>query len=284
MTTNHRGRMVRHDPAMAIAPLFRPLRKDGAPRSKLDIRQEFSGAVIRYRGPDALGIGDQTVLLAILYLAQDKGRPLSPDTQGHYTQQALHGLFPCGAGSTTTVYVDTTRYEVLKTAGLGDDGHSYAQVVESIDRLAAVTVFVVDRNGNSPPEQKLLSRIIKEGDEYKIALNERLARAFTGQFVAIDLDERKILRKDTAKALHAWLSGTLRKGCALKISFDKLTFHIYGKTSHNGTLRKWRQRVKEALEKLSGLPSWSVSIENGMACIARAKAKIPDREPSRPLP
>ena len=264
-----RRRVVRHDPAMATAPLFRPLQKGEGVRPKLDLRQEFGGSTIWYRGPDALGVSDQTVLFAVLCLAQKKGKELLPSTTGHYTRRALADLLPVPESyPLRTVYVDTTLYEMLQTAAMRDDGRSYKQLRDCIDRLAAVTVFV-DRGGNSPPPMRLLSRVVKDDGRIKLALNERLALAFVGQYVTIDLRERQRLPSDAAKVLHAWLSATVRRGRAWNCTIDKLAYHIYGDSSGNDLRRKRRERTKEALESISRLPGWSASISDGVACIVR---------------
>lgn len=61
-TTGHR--IVRYDPMLPTAAIFGSL--GNGPRPKLDARCEFGGVVWKLRGPDMLGIPEQTLLLALL--------------------------------------------------------------------------------------------------------------------------------------------------------------------------------------------------------------------------
>jgi hypothetical protein len=214
------------------------------------------------------------VLFAVLYLSQRNGRELLPSTDGRYTRQALQDLLPVSGGyAPRTVYVDTTLYAILQVANMADDGRSYAQVRECIDRLAAVTVFV-NRHGVSTPPMRLLSRIIKDDGHIKIALNERLAMAFAHQYVEVDLEERQLLHTDAAKILHAYLSATLRRGGMFKYTVDTLAFHIYGENNPKKDLRrKRRERTREALKSISQLPGWAASMSNGIAYVSRGSGE-----------
>ena len=260
MTTKSTA-IVRHDPAIASAALFHPLRKDKGPRPKLDLTQEFSGFTIRYRGPDQLSIDDQGVLLAIMAIAEKEGKELSSTTTGNYTKQVLDALLPAGCNhSVSTVYIDAHLYLILKTAGMSTDKRSYTQLRECIDRLASVTVFV-DCYGDSM-QMRLLSRVIKATGEIKIGLNERLAKAFLGgQYVKIDIAERQKLAGDVAKGLHAWLSAVMHQGNKLSCGIDKLAKRVYGEgKTTEGALRKRRHRVKEALGLINSLAGWTVDL------------------------
>ena len=62
-------RNVLQDRAMGMVAVFRPLQR--GKREKLDVQTQWGDdTTIRWRGPDQLGIGDQSVLLAVLEVAK----------------------------------------------------------------------------------------------------------------------------------------------------------------------------------------------------------------------
>ena len=73
-------RNVLQDRAMGMEAVFRPLQR--GKREKLDVQTQWGEATIRWRGPDQLGIGDQSVLLAVLEVAMEQlreGEPVRTD-------------------------------------------------------------------------------------------------------------------------------------------------------------------------------------------------------------
>ncbi|BCZ81925.1 hypothetical protein PTKU64_56000 [Paraburkholderia terrae] len=63
-------RIVRYDPALAAAPLFQPVWRGERPR--LDRSFSFGGIEWRWRGPEQLGIAEQSLLLVLMELAREQ--------------------------------------------------------------------------------------------------------------------------------------------------------------------------------------------------------------------
>ena len=62
-------RDVLHDPALGASTVFRPLQRGR--RRKLDVTAQWGDLEVRWRGPDELGVGDQSVLFAVLEAARE---------------------------------------------------------------------------------------------------------------------------------------------------------------------------------------------------------------------
>ena len=55
---------------VCAAPVFQPVWRGERP--KLNLKFNFDGVVWRWRGPEQLGIGEQTLLLVLLELAAEQ--------------------------------------------------------------------------------------------------------------------------------------------------------------------------------------------------------------------
>lgn len=118
-------------------------------------------------------------------------------------------------------------------------------------------------------------------DEYEalreclyVALNPLIAQAVMGggQHVRISMDEVRALDSETARLLHQRLCGWIDPGKTGKASIDTLCGYVWPSEASGSTMRKRRQRVREALPELVAL-GWTVTeFAAGKYDITRPKA------------
>lgn len=268
---------AKHDPATAISGLFRPLRRGERRQAKLDISITFNGTTLRLIGFEPLGIDDEDVLLAVLAEAGIDGKTLEPDPAGPVGQALIQALKPAGAArSASRIMVGTTVYRLMRNIGLVQSGTNHRHIKASLVRLANVQMVITTANGSSAQEN-LLAWMQHNDGTLRIAVNHALAAAILGhQYVVVSLQERRTLTSDTAKAVHSWLSATIRPGKTQKSGLDKLADRVWGQRSNNACDRKRKQRLRVALQQIAQLPGWRVTLNRDIASITRPIAeKVP---------
>lgn len=267
---------ARQDPALGLAPVFTALpRRKSDKRPKLDVLQEFDGAEIRWRGPDALGPSDQTVLLTLLALGAVQNLRVHPSSETVAACSLRARLEMKGdVEHETFVAVRATWREVIEALGLrGRGGSTRDQVRNSVQRLADVGVWVTV-NGITI-RSRLLSWHIGDENRVTIALNWRLSRAICGgQYARISLVERRQLRSEAAQLLHAWLSSCLRSGSVRRFRFESLVERVWFGESQGSTLRAREAVLRMALLNIGELPGWTVELEPAVVVIGRTARVI----------
>lgn len=264
---------AKHDPATAIAGLFRPLRRGERREAKLDISITFNRATLRFIGFEPLGIDDEDVLLAVMAEAGLDGKTLDPDPTGPIGQALVQALQPTGlARSARRIMVNTTVYRLMRNIGLAQSGTNHRHVKASLVRLANFQTVITTAEGSA--QENLLAWIEHSDGTLRIALNHALASAILGhQYVIIGLHERRTLTSESAKALHSWLSATIRQGETQKSRLDTLADHVWGQSANPACVRKRRQRLLAALQQIAELPRWRVTIVRDTVSITRPAAE-----------
>lgn len=264
---------ARQDPALGIAPVFTalPRRKPGE-RPKLDVRQTFNGAEIQWRGPDALGPSDQSVLLVLLALGAVQNLRVSANSNTETARALRAGLDIEGdVENETFVGVEATWRELIQALGLkGRGGSTRDQVRRSVQRLADVGVWVTV--GGITIRSRLLSWHVGDENRVTIALNWRLSRAICGgHYSRVSLAERRQLRSDAAQLLHSWLSSCLRPGHTRRFHIGTLVERVWFGQGKGSTLRTRQSVLKIALRDIGQLPGWTVELEQLTATIGRGR-------------
>lgn len=264
---------ARHDPATALASLFRPIQKGRRPGG-LQIDSEFDGLKLRFMVWRALDTRDQSVLLAAIGMAGMDSQNLDSNAPGERGQQLWLDLDPKeNAKFDRAIVVTTRRTELLKAADLSEDGRSYRFLEECLTRLSMVGIRA--KKDGYEWSMNLLSYAESPDGEINIALNSRFANALGGQYVWISLEERHQL-KETSKSVHGWLSAWLRQGRTQSIGIEKLLANIWGEEQGKSpsTHRMRRKRMFEALEDIDGLPGWRVR-QTGKGTTAKIQISRP---------
>lgn len=289
---------AKHDPAIALMPIVRPLFRKQKPKG-FDIRQEFGEFSIRMAGPYYMTPLDQSVLLALLGIAGTESRLLASEPDND-AEAALRDELKCSEGAIdeNTIFVDTTLYRLSHLVYSARSNERYELLQESIFRIKAITVEVsVEENDNEERDEtddgdekrnkkrklkrwgssNLLSYAGGDGERVQVAVNWRLAQAVVGfdiQHVRISLEERHALNNGVAQIIHGWLSAWLKPGQARPIYTDTLAEKVYGDRVTGATQRMRRKRIRDALELINELPGWSItSSMSGTHQIRRISAR-----------
>lgn len=279
---------AKHDPATALASLFRPITRGRRPGG-LEIASKFDGMNLKFMVWRALDTRDQSILLAIIGMAGMKNSVLTADASGERGQQLWLDLNPQeDAQFDRAIVVTTSIYSLIQAAGMSDNGQKYkttdpetgekretGEIEESLTRLSMVGC-IAEKEGYRW-SMNLLSFAQAPDGRLNIALNSRFANAIGGQYVHVSLSERRELHhSESAQLAHAWLSAWIKQGKSQSISLDKMAEKVWGATSKNeSTNNSRRLRIKDALNGISKLSSWNVKIEGrgkkAMATIKRAQ-------------
>jgi len=251
---------ARHDPATALASLFRPITKGRRPGG-LQIESEFDGMKLKFMIWRALDTRDQSVLLAAIGMAGMENRELHSDVSGERGQRLWLDLKPQEeAQFDRAIVVTTTRYALIQAAGLADNGQNYGLLEECLERLSMVG-SKAEKEGFQW-SMNLLSWAEAPDGRINIALNSRFATALGGHHVRVSLDERRQLNSEPAQLAHAWLSAWLKPGKTQSLSLDKMAEKVWGAPSKNeSTTRSRRDRINKGLNEVSELNGWNLKIE-----------------------
>lgn len=244
-----------HEPAMAIAPVFLVLQKKKTSRAKLDVTSKFGSSTLQWRGADALGIPEQSALLALLSIAGQQTFSIDPNSAVGEKAKLLNQLSCEGPLSDVAVVIAHWR-TIEIAAGYGShSGKNIANIKRAVKRLAETTIW--ECHDGIEYESRVLSWIRGNGKGVIIALNRRATDAIYGkQFVKISLAERNRLPDESTKALHAYLSGSMRLGSTRRLTIDKLQAHIWSGEVTGSAHRSRDEKLRAALLAIDLLPAW----------------------------
>lgn len=263
---------AKHDPATALASIFRPTKKGEKRQKGLEVQAEFGGCTLLYTCWEYLDSLDQTVLLAAIGMAGMQDVHLTGDAPGPIGQQLWLELMP--EETATNGYaaiVITSRYALLEAAGMSKSKNDYERLKSILYRLAQVGCRAkMDGNDWS---MRLLSYAAQSDGTIHIALNQRLAAALAGQHVKVSLDERRQLSGDITKILHVWLSASIRSGAtSYWMRLDTLAERVWGEeAADDTTLRDRRSKMRLSLKEIAAKLGWKVEVK-GIG--ARSQAQI----------
>ncbi|WP_051849296.1 replication protein C, IncQ-type [Thiomonas sp. FB-Cd] len=269
MSSTAPQRIVRYDPATGLSHLFRPLAKT---KTRPTLHVEYcpvpGGMRLGFSAREALGMPEQTLLLALLELAQEQYAHVARDAVvidrratgiGQELWRAMHGGPAAMDGE--TLHIRTSWYELAGRCG-SRGGRSQQLREEQLRRLCEVTVWEkADNLLHSVRQSKLVT--LWDGNDVRLhlAVNCRLANAVMGgPYAQVSMRERLDLTTDTAQAVHAFLSTTLRAGRSLKVRLETLMQRLWDDkgVTPEGTLRARRKAVRDSLMAIGGLHGWHV--------------------------
>lgn len=281
--TGGRLEFAQHDPALAMASLFRPVARGRRPTG-LEISATFGTVEIEFGLHTAVDTRDQTVLLTIMALAAG-GPPLTSSSAGPIGQQLWLELNEVGKATFDgrSTVLDTNLHTLMREGGLTLGGSAYDSVRGSLKRLSRISLIVRDGQKGHRREfsQNFISyRIDEKSGGVSIALNTRLAEALVGQHIRVNLHERSLLTSESAQICHAWLSAWIKHGSSSRISLDKLIEKVWGDTKVKApTLRKRRSRLRTALDELRDLDGWRITEDDRSVLLITRPAMIDKSKP-----
>lgn len=289
---------VRYLPAAGLSTLFRPLAK-GPQRPVLNVGYEMSsGGTLHFSAREALGVPEQTLLLAILQLAGEQYADLGQAaTVGAHDSRELPSrlwleMYPDGGLSLpATVMICTTWKALNERCGSGDGGSITAMRRACLQRLCEVVVWE-EEQGRRRTRQSFLM-VWLEGDDRHVhlALNHRLASVFfDGQYAKLWMQERLRLPSDLAMLVHAFLSTCIRPGHKLSIGIARLAARVWPLDHESApviTQRRRRAALRQALQAIGRLGHWTVllDLQRDLAVVQRTetpqgRADTPSRRES----
>ncbi len=261
--------LVRYEPALALAGLFRPLQALHQ-RQGLSVTQVFNGLTFEWVAPASPGVPEQTLLMALMALAAQGGRRLASQAQtpiGRQLRNALAGSGELFEGETASVH--TSLSALTRMCGYADcGGANLEQVRQMLRRLSEITVWV--RTPDYEASSRLLSVVISGAGNTRVALNTRLARAAwgDGQYVKMSMTERLTLTTQTAMALHAYLSGVIKPAKSLSFKWPRLELAVWGNSTTGSTFRSRKAKLAAALADIAKA-GWTINTEGRVVHIDR---------------
>lgn len=263
--------LVRLDPALGMAGVFRPIGKSPR-RLPLDLRKPWGEAELHWRGPEQLGIADQSVLLATVALVQGALGGPGGDELLTGDEDVLKRLGLIGHRFRhDTVWLPTSFRAISRLcADHAQLGPNTQQVRACLRRLAETTVWM--RRGDEEGACRLLAWTYSRQQHVLLALNWRLVEALCGShYVGLDLQERIRLDGEVAKALHFSLTCQLNRGSSWAFRLDSLQARVWGDQVDGDALRQRRRRLRHALSALHDLGTWTVTWEDNKIDILRGR-------------
>ena len=284
-------RYVRYHPPLSLAPLFRPLPKNGRrPVLDLSYASEGSGVVLRFSAREALGVPEQTLLLALLEIARERYSRKREEatlkaTCASETSAALWRRLNRGHADSDgeSIRFSTTWRELNERCGSNTGGSTVTLRRAQLQRLCEVVVWEETTEAHRMTQQTyLVAWLLGDDAKLYLALNVRLAASVVGKpFVLVSLAERLRLESDTAKALHAYFCARVHPGHQLKVRVDALSQRIWPEVDvPDGTARRRRKAIRDALLELAALAGWEVErLTAEVVCVRRPE--LPLREGPR---
>ena len=278
---------ARVDPTHCLANgLFRPIKRGMRAETPLDITHTYKeNHTFRWQHETGrLCIQDQSVFLAVLYLASVPDRAIMvdanhPDAKMQEARNAL-GLM-LGAADSACLMITTTARELTNALGLAISGPALTRIKASLQRLAGISFSIFPKGNDNPIWKSMLLSVVHiDGTNLLIGINPTLSKTLNEENAAktyIDMTEQRALSSDAAKRLHVWLSAWLRPTEKKSISLDLLVVHVYGDTGDGDTLHTRRNTIKTSLRELGGKTVWKCQPVEGREMFSIKRTKLGQR-------
>lgn len=281
---------VKHDPATAQAPgVFRPISKMAMAHEKRHKRWEtettFGNTTLRFKGHYLLDSFDLTTLLALISIASKGAKTVTvnhePSTPlGHELRTSLMKeagqltLFEDGPRVPVAAVAKFTKYELSKLLTGHADGDKYARVMQSLERLASTSVYVV--NGEFEYYANIVSGWVRNSDAMAVAVHPLLTKAMQSngdaQYVRLTLDRVLTLKSQVAKLLYPMLSARVFEGRKQVFTMETLLGFIYAHdpaTEGTQKLRDQRKTITTGMDDLAQLEGWAIELDGDRFTVSR---------------
>lgn len=278
-------RVVRLSQPFGLCQLFRPLPKDGAARPVLNESYQYGDLSLRFSAREALGVPEQTLLLALLELAQEQHRRRPTEHRldhadrsevGSLLWSSLHvqGEVERAQDLPPTLKLECSWSELHRRCGSDSVGGSANAVRrDSLARLCEVTVWERDDATHTLRSCRLVSWLLGDNQRVHVALNHRLAAALLSPgYAQVLLSERWSLPTQTAMLVHVFVSTCLGMGKTMTIRYETLVERLWPSNGVPTPANRHRRRVsdvKAALRAIGHLERWKVELETTRAQVTR---------------
>ena len=174
------------------------------------------------------------------------------------------------------IEIIATRHEILQELKKGTGSNQYKWLDESLERLAGVSIYFNTKLGGG--QFNLLSRKhynLNNDRKYHIYINPLSTLSLIGQqskYISINLTNRQQLKSETAKAIHYYISGIIRKGEQKHINVDTIMQNVYPEYKVSRTkllkeltpkiIEKRREYIRKGLYEITNtIEEWNISIQ-----------------------
>lgn len=280
---------VKHDPTTSQAPgVFRPLSKNLMEQDKRHQRWEtettFGDTKLRFKGHYLLDSFDLTTLLALIAIATRSpanvdhapktplGKELRTSLMTDFDKQLA--LFEDGPQVPRAAVAKFTKYEITKLLTGDTGGSKYERVTQSLERLAATNVYVIQDDFEY--YANIVSGWTKTGDAWAVAIHPLLTQAMKSQgdaqYVRMTLDRVLMLKTQVGKLLYPLLSTRVFEGKSQVFPFNTLVSFIYAHdpaTDDAQKVRDQRKALREGLNDLAQLDGWTITTKGDRVTVAR---------------
>lgn len=281
---------VKHDPATAQAPgVFRPISKMAMAHEKRHKRwateTTFGNTTLHFKGHYLLDSFDLTTLLALISIAGKGTKTVTvnhePSTPlGHELRTALMTdasqltLFEDGPQVPVAAVAKFTKYELTMLLTGSDGGDQYDRVMQSLERLASTSVYVV--NGEFEYYANIVSGWVRNSDAMAVAVHPLLTKAMQSngdtQYVRLTLDRVLSLKSQVAKLLYPMLSARVFNGQKQVFTMETLVGFIYAHdpaTENTQKLRDQRKKITVGMDDLAQLEGWAITLDGDRFTVSR---------------
>lgn len=288
-------RVVRLAQPFGLCQLFRPLAKDSKPRPVLNEQFEYAGVTLRFSAREAMGAPEQTLLLALLEIAQEQHRRRPAEHMLDETDRSEVGalLWSGLHAGTAAPLVDAPSTLKLhcswselhrRCGGRSVGGQVTESRRQSLMRLCEVTVWERVESTHRVRSCRLVSWLLGDDQRVHVALNHRLAAALLApSYAQVLLSERLCLPSQTAMLVHAFLSTCLGVGKTMSIGHETLVARLWPSGSGltpASTQRRRLSDVRAALRAIGRLGRWRVESDATGASVTRIVPKPDARTPA----
>lgn len=255
-TETYRLTHCRHDHMHCIVPgLFQSHRR--GERGSVDLRHEMGHTTVRVVCFQQLGADDLRYLHGLVALAGVEGKLLSASPTHEVPRQLRAALQTTSTDN--AIFISGRICNLLHEVGLSDGGANIRAFRESLTRLANVTVYRINTEGEQ--SFHLLSYIIDNSSAgFTVALNPAIAEAINGgRHTRIELEEVRGLEGDAALILHQRLCGIIAPAGGREFKTTTLCSYIWPEPTTGSAQSKQKKRLRDAVEELQGL-GWGIKL------------------------
>ena len=256
---------AKHDRAHCLCPrLFKiGITQKNYDKEKLDIRYQFSESEsLRFLCAEPLGVFDMRLLQRLIAYSGPNGMLLDTTSESYKRNRLfIDPIFEMA--NKDGLVLNANISFLLNSMGYEKSGQNIKKIIDSMERLANVTISVSGKKISIPFQ--LLSYCYDIIDQkYYIVLNPRLTDVIYGtvkQFVRLSIGEDNSLKTDIARVISQRLCAWIDPGKSGKISIDTLYSYLWDPKDDENisplTIRSRKTKIRKAVLEFADI-GWKV--------------------------
>ena len=210
--------------------------------------------------PDRVSVSHETLLLAILMIAREKGMHLEFDERTTMLQDVEGDAPLLKFGK-----VSMTSGRLLEACGLPKSGNAFERLERHLSDLSKIHLKVKAKDRVA--QSSILGfEWSKNRDQITVHICWRFAQAIFGKHwsATINMNDRLRLENDVGRTLHRWIASHLWSGKSAIYKLETLVLKCWREPTESSSTQRWRKReVIQALKDIGNLDDWDVDFEPG---------------------